>query len=485
VRAKIIYRYIGLVLLLDAVFMLAAAGVSFGDGAGADSWALLGAAAITIALGITPVVTVPREKNLTTKESYCIVVGAWLASCVVGMLPYLLWSSASGSGFGLTDAWFESASGFTATGTSIVDNVEAMPRGLLLWRSCTHWIGGAGVVMFAMIIMPVLGRSRMLVSHIEMSSLARNDYKYTSTKIMRILLAVYVGLNAACFAAFMLAGMEWFDAVNHAMSTVATGGFSTRNMNIAHWNSPAIEAVTMIFMTLSGIHFGVIFATVTGRKNNLFRSEVVRYWLGSVAAMIVIITVSLWAGGVYSSGWEALRFASFQTVSVSTTTSFVAADTNLWGPLAMVVLLFAAIQCACAGSTSGGIKADRVWLALKVLRNQIRQQQHPNAVIRIKLGGVTQESSALAFAILFIVAYFFLAGVGTFVFAAAGYDLVSALSMSVGYLSNVGTGFGAAGGFGGASHLSPGLLWFSTLLMLLGRLEIFGLLQLFLLKWWK
>jgi trk system potassium uptake protein TrkH len=151
----------------------------------------------------------------------------------------------------------------------------------------------------------------------------------------------------------------------------------------------------------------------------------------------------------------------------------------------MVLLMFAGIQCACAGSTSGGLKADRVWLAAKVLRHQIRQQQHPSAIIRIKLGGVTQESSALAFTMLFIVAYFFLMGFGTIVYAACGYDFTSAFSMAAGNLGNVGTGFGVAGGFAGAAHLPPGLLWFSTLLMLLGRLEIFGLLQLFLLKWWK
>jgi trk system potassium uptake protein TrkH len=470
-----------MVLLLDAVFMIISAAISLSDGVTADSWALLAAAGITIALGIAPVIAFPREKNLTTKESYCIVVGAWLASCVVGMLPYLL----CGPAFGLTNAWFESASGFTATGTSIIDDIEAMPRGLLFWRSCTHWIGGAGVVMFAMIIMPVLGRSRMLVSHLEMSTLARNDYKYTSGKIVRILISVYVGLNAACFAALMAAGMGWFDAINHSMSTVATGGFSTRNLSLAYWNSPAIEAVTMVFMLASGIHFGVIFATLTGRRNNVFRSEVVRYWVLCLIAMILIVGGSVWANGTYATWWEALRYSSFQVVSTSTTTAFVAADTNVWGPLAMVVLLFAGIQCACAGSTSGGIKVDRIYLAMKVLRNQIRQQQHPNAIIRIKLGGVTQESSSLAFAILFIVAYFFLAGVGTVVYAAAGYELTSALSMSTGFLSNVGAGFGEAGGFAGASHMSPGLLWFSTLQMLLGRLEIFGLLQLFLLKWWK
>jgi trk system potassium uptake protein TrkH len=480
-RAKVKYRYSGMVLLLDAAFMLVAAAVSFADGVTSDSWALMAAAGITIALGLAPVIAFPREKNLSHKESYCIVVGAWLASCVVGMLPYLLW----GGPFGFTGAWYESASGFTTTGSTIIDDIDALPRGLLFWRSCTHWIGGAGVVMFAMLIMPVLGRSRMLVSYVEMSSLARDNYKYTSAKITRILLGVYLGLSAACCAAFAAAGMGWFDAVNHAMATVATGGFSTHNMSLAYWNSHTIEIIAVVFMAAAGIHFGVIFSTLTGRRNNIFHSEVTRYWVLCLVAMSLAIAASITINGTYQSWWEALRFASFQTVATATTTGFVVADTNLWGPLATAVLMFAGVQCACAGSTSGGLKADRIYLAAKVLRHQIRQQQHPNAIIRIKLSGVTQESSVLAFTVLFVVAYFFVMGVGTLVFAAWGYDLVSSFSMAMGNLGNLGTGFGRAGGFAGATHLPDGLLWFSTLLMLLGRLEIFGLLQLFLLKWWK
>jgi trk system potassium uptake protein TrkH len=338
--------------------------------------------------------------------------------------------------------------------------------------------------MFAMLVMPVLSRSRMMVSHIEMSTLARDDYKYTSGKIGRILVSIYLGLSVACCGAFMLAGMGWFDAVNHAMSTIATGGFSTRGLSISWWNSPAVEIVAMVGMLTAGIHFGVIFATLTGRRNNVFRSEVTRYWMASLAVMIVVVVASVMAGGGYDSWGDALRFSSFQTISAATTTGFVTADTAAWGPLAMVVLMFAGIQCACAGSTSGGLKADRVWLGVKVLRNQIRQQQHPNAIIRIKMGGVTQESSSLAFAMLFIVAYVFTLGLGTVVYAAWGYDPVSAFSTAASHLGNVGTGFGRAGGLGAATH-PPAMLWFSSLLMLLGRLEIFGLLQLFLLKWWK
>ncbi len=303
VRAKVIYRYIGMVMLLDAAFMLISAGVSLTEGVTGALFSLLVAAGITIVLGAAPIIAFPREKNISNKESYCIVVGAWLSSCVVGMLPYLLW----GAPFGFTNAWYESVSGFTTTGSTIMDDIDAMPNGLLFWRSCTNWIGGAGVVMFAMLIMPVLGRSRMLVSHVEMSSLARDDYKYTSGKITRILLGVYLGLSFACCAALMAAGMGWFDALNHAMSTIATGGFSTHNMSIAWWDSRAVETVTMVFMAAAGIHFGVIFATLTGRRNNVFRSEVARYWVVCLVAMTLAIAASITAGGTYDSFGERTR----------------------------------------------------------------------------------------------------------------------------------------------------------------------------------
>lgn len=481
-RPKVIFKYIGMVMLLNAAFMLAAAGVSLVDGVTGALWSLLTAALITALLGAVPVVIAPSEKiSVSNKEGYCIVVGAWLASCVVGMLPFLLW----GPPFGLTNAWFESVSGFTTTGSTIIDDVEALPRGMLFWRSSTHWIGGFGVVMFAMLIMPVLGRSRMMVSSVEMSSIARDDYKYTSGKIIRILITVYLTLSAACFVALRVAGMGWFDAANHAMSTVATGGFSTRNISIAYWNSPLIELVTMVFMAAAGVHFGVIFATVTGRRNNIFRSEVLRYWVVCLVAATLVIAAGTRLNGTYDSLWEALRFSSFQTVSTATTTGFVAADSGLWGPMAMVVLMFMGVQCACAGSTSGGLKADRIWLASKVIRHQIRQQQHPNAIIRIKLNGIAQEASMLGFVMLFIVAYFFLMGVGTLVISAFGYDLATGFSMSLASLGNVGPGFGEAGGFNDFVDFPVGVKWTCTLLMLLGRLEIFGLLQLFLLKWWK
>lgn len=467
--------------LLNAAFMFVAAVVSllYGDSA---PYALLLSAALTGVIGIFPMIFVRQPaKQLSNKESYTIVVGAWLMSCVVGMMPYLLW----GGEFNLEKAWFESVSGFTTTGSTILNDIESVPRGLLLWRSCTHWIGGAGVVMFAMLIMPMLGRSRMMVSNAELSTIARGDYNYKSHTVIHILLTVYIGLSVVCFILLKVAGMGWFDAVNHAMSVVATGGFSTMNMSIGFWDNRWIELVVIVFMAASGIHFGVIFATFTGRRNNIFRSEIVRYYVIFLVAMSFAIAVSTTLNGTYGTFGEALRFSVFQTVSTATTSGFTAADANLWGPFAIALLLFAGVQCACAGSTSGGLKADRIYIAAKILRHQIRQQQHPNAIIRIKLNGVTQEASTLGFVMLFIVAYLLLLFAGTVFMAAFGYDILTGFSVSAASLGNVGPSFGMTGGFDNMTVFPVPVRLFSTLLMLLGRLEIFGLLQIFLLKWWR
>lgn len=480
-RLHIVFRYIGMVMLINAAFMFVCALVSLAGGIDSSFYVLLLSAALTAVMGIFPTIFVPSEKHVSNKEGYCIVVGAWLMSCVVGMMPFLLW----GGEFSLQNAWFESTSGYTTTGATILTNVEALPRGLLFWRSCTNWIGGAGVVMFAMIIMPMLGRSRMMVSNAELSSIAKDDYKYKSGTIVRIMLGVYLGLTAACFISLKIAGMGWFDAANHAMSTAATGGFSTKNMSISFWDNRWIEAVLIVFMFLSSIHFGVIFATLTGRNNNIFRSEVIRYYFVFIVCATVAIAVSTTLRGVHHSFWTALGQSAFETVAQASTTAFTASDPNLWGPFATVILIFTGIQCACAGSTSGGLKADRVYLAAKVMWHQIRQQQHPNAIIRIKLNNITQEPSTLGFVMLFIVLYFFLILFGTVFIAAFGYDVTTSFSLSAASISNVGTAFGEMGGFENYSALPGGVRFFSTVLMLLGRLEIFGLLQLFLLKWWK
>ena len=479
-RTGLVLKYIGAVLLLDSAFMLLSAGISWINGMDSGFTPLFLSFLLTAILGMFPTLFVRRREQINAKEGYCIVTGAWLLSCLVGTFPYLLY----GGEFNFVNAWFESVSGFTTTGSTILTDVESLPNGLLFWRSATHWIGGIGVVMFALAILPSLGKTKMTLYSVELSTLAKDNYRFQTRKLVYILLFVYVGMTAMATVMLRIAGMDWFDAVNHAFSAISTGGFSTKNASIAYFDNLWIELVIVFFTFVSGLHFGLIYSTLTGSRNNLFRSEVTRYYFLCAVTGVFLITLSLWLSGTYGSFATALRYGLFQGVTVLTTTGFATADTNLWTPLAMTVLFFFTLQCACAGSTAGGIKCDRILLSFKVLRNRIRQQQHPNAVLRIKLNGVTQEESTINFAMLYIAVYFLFIILGTLINTACGVDFITSLTASATCMGNVGPGFGEVGSMESFAAM-PGVMKFSsTALMLFGRLEIFGLIQLFMIKWW-
>lgn len=470
-----------MVLQFIAAFMLAAAGVSMHNGFDSGFYPLLLSALITAFLGLFPLIFVDRTTEVKTKEGYAIVVGSWLVACVVGTFPYLIW----GGEFSLMNAWFESVSGFTTTGASILNDIESLPQGLLFWRSATAWIGGIGVVMFALVILPSMGHSRHMLSSQELSSIAKDNFHYRSKVIIRILVFVYLSLTICTTLLLKYEGMNWHDAVNHAMSTCGTCGFSTKNSSIAYYDSVNIEMILIGSMVLSAIHFGVLYATITGRRNNLFRSEIVRVYLGMMAVISIIIAISLVSDNVYDSFGEALRHSTFQVASITTTSGFATADTNTWTPIAIILLIFCSVVCGCAGSTSGGLKVDRLVISAKIIRNRIKIQQHPNAILRVKVNGVVQDSSTQNLVTTFVIAYILLALIGTFTYTLFGCDLETAFTATIACMSNVGPGFGEVGSMGNYADLPAMLKLVSTALMLIGRLEIFGFLQLFFMKSWK
>ena len=480
-RVHVVIRYIGLVLQFVALFMLVSAGVSMLNGYDSAFSPLLLSSFMTSLLGVFPLFFVKREDEVTTKEGYAIVVGSWLVACIVGMFPYLIW----GGEFTLINAWFESVSGFTTTGASILNDIEFLPRGLLFWRSSSAWIGGIGVVMFALVILPSMGKSRHMLSNVEMSTIAKDNFHYRSRVIFRLLVTIYVGLTLITTVALKYSGMTWFDAANHAMTSCGTCGFSTKNSSVAFWDSPLIEGIMMAAMTLSAIHYGVLYATLTGKRNNIFRSEVVRTFIIMMLVISVVIAISLVSADIYTNFGEAMRHASFQVVSLSTTSGFATTDTNLWTPLAMVLLIFCSVICGCAGSTSGGMKVDRLLIASKVIRNRMKIQLHPNAVIRTKMGGMVQEESTQNLVMTFIVSYIMLTRIGTIVYTMFGCDIITGFSASISCLSNVGPGFGEIGSMDNFSQLPVTLKLCSTLLMLIGRLEIFGFIQLLFIRAWR
>lgn len=480
-RVNVVIRYIGLVMQFIAAFMLLSAGVSFLNDYDSAFYPLLLSAFLTALLGLFPLIFVERVDEIKSKEGYGIVVGSWLVACIVGTFPYLIW----GGEFSAINAWFESVSGFTTTGASILNDIEFLPRGLLFWRSASAWIGGIGVVMFALVILPSLGSSRHTLSNMELSTIAKDNFHYRSKVILRILIFIYVGLTLTTTLLLKYAGMSWFDAVSHAMSSCGTCGFSTKNASIAFYDSATIEGILIASMTIASIHFGILYATITGRKNNIFRSEVVRTYIAMLLTVSVVIAISLRAEGIYDSFAQAIRHASFQVVSLASTSGFATADTNGWTPLAMVLLIFCSVICGCAGSTSGGMKVDRLLLSTKIISNRMKLQQHPNAIIRTKVDGVVQDDKILSLVMTFIVAYVILVLLGTIAYTIFGYDLLTSFTASIACISNVGPGFGEVGSMDNYAELPAVLKFVSTALMLIGRLEIFGFIQLFYIRSWK
>lgn len=480
-RIDVVLRYVGQVMLFIAAFMLLSAGISYVGGVDSSFYPLLLSALLTALLGAFPLIFVEKRVQISNKEGFCVVVGSWLVACIVGTFPYLMW----GGEFTLMNAWFESVSGFTTTGATILNDIEELPRGLLFWRMATCWIGGMGVVMFALVILPSMGRSRMMLSNVEMSSLAKENFHYRTQMIVQILMVVYLGMTVLSTLMFKVAGMHWFDALCHGMSSVATCGFSTKNASLAFYNSPMIEAVLVTTILVAGIHFGLIYATVTGKKGNIFRSEVTRVYLALVFVASLLVAVSLYSAELYPTFGQSFRHAIFQVSSLITTSGFATADTNTWTSFAIIILIFVSMVCACSGSTTGGIKIDRLVLSAKMMKARMKQQRHPNAVIRIKLDGVIQENDTLHTVTVFIVAYMMLILLGSLIGALCGLDLMTAFSGAVACVGNVGLGFGEVGSMDNFAAIPAVMKGVDALLMLFGRLEIFGLIQFFFMKWWN
>ncbi len=478
-RYQIVVRYIGVILIFVSTFLFISAIISWSYNE-SSFLPLLYSAIISFLFGIFPIIFVPAVHSISNREGFLVVAMSWLLSCLVGILPYILW----GGEFTVTDAWFESVSGFTTTGSTILSEIESLPKGLLFWRSSTHWIGGIGIVIFVLSVLPAFEHSRHTLYKSEMSSLAIENFKSRSQKTFHIILVVYIGLTVLETICLLLAGMNLFDAINHSFATVATGGFSTKNLSVAGFDNLSIEIIIMVFMMLSGIHFGLLFFAVTNNMKVLWKSSVVKYFIASIFIGISLVAFNIYLSGYYTFG-DALRYASFQVISVGTTTGFATIDTKFWPAFSVLILIFFTLQCGCAGSTSGGIKVDRVLIFFMAIKKQFIQLFHPNAITVLKLNNTTIQDTMLQGVIIYIIFYILVVFVSSILLTALGVDILTAFSGSAAAMGNVGPGFGnvnSMGNFGTLPNLGK---WILSFVMLLGRLEIYGLILLFKTTSWK
>ncbi len=479
-RPAVVVRVIGQVLTLTALFMLLSAGVGllYHDGSASI---LFISAFVLASFGLFPYFFVPPVRQLQVRETLLIVVGSWVVISVAGALPYLLW----GPPFDLVNALFESVSGFTTTGSSILTEVESLPKGLLFWRSATHWIGGTGIIVFALAVLPQLGRVGRSLFKGEFTTLVPPPRLSRAHDIARVILIVYVGLTLLETVALLLAGVNLFEAVTTAFGTIATGGFSPRNESIASYHSLGVEMIVLLFMVLSGMNFAFLYQlTRRGRGATLRESTSVRYYLFFLLLGVVIATGDL-HGKIYHTWGEALRYASFQVVSVGTSAGFASADSSIWTPPSMLVLIFFSLICAMAGSTSGGIKLDRLVLFLGLVRRKFILLLHPETVVPLHYDRRVIELSIAEGAMLFITLYLAVVTAATFVQTLIGMPLLEAFTGTIAAMGNVGPGLGSIGSLGNYSAIPGASKLVLAGTMLLGRLEIFSALILFSRVMWR
>ena len=472
---KITVRFIGFTLISLFLLMMVSVLVAFLNYRDSSLYPLLISAGITLLAGLAGVLFTKPIQKIDLKMGFFIVTGCWVAACLLGAVPFVLY----GHEFTFVNALFESVSGFTTTGASILNDIEAVPKGLLFWRIATAWIGGIGVVSLVSILISTRNDRQSQLAGLEMSNIAKEYFHGRRRQFIYRILAVYVGLTLASTYGLRLAGMTWFDAVTHAMSACSTCGFSTKNLSVAAFDSPVVEAILNVSMLLASINFSLIFSTFWpsgSNRKNLFNAKIVRVFLGSVLLGIVCLTVGLLVAREYTSVSEAFRVASFQMCSITTTTGFATTDTNLWPSFCKAILIIGSLICGCSGSTSGGIKIDRVWAALRGTSEMFRSLIDPNKYGYVRLDGSTKTEDEMSSVMSFIMLYILIVCMGSVVYTLCGMDFQTGLSASIACMGNVGPGFGVIGSMGNYAGLSDFLKVFSVVLMLLGRLEIYPIL---------
>jgi len=419
------------------------------------------------------------DRNIRPRDGFLVVGGAWIVASLVGALPYLL----AAPGLNLCDALFESVSGFTTTGSTVVSDTSVFARSVLLWRAMSQWLGGMGIILFTIAILPLLGIGGMQLYKAEVPGPVADKIQPRLVNTARSLWAIYVAFTALEWFALRVAGLDGFEALCHAFTTLATGGFSTRNASVGEFGSPAVEWIIIVFMLVAGINFVLHYKVIAGRGREVVRDAELRYFMALIAGGTLWFALTTHEAG--AGFGDTLRTAAFQAVSLITTTGFVTADFELWPAAAGLAVVVMLTLGGMSGSTGGGIKSLRTLLAFRSLRATLDQLIHPHAIRPVKIGGVVVSSSILSGIWAFLTAYFLIALLGAAVVALAGYDVLTSLTAALTAVGNVGPGLGEVGAYDNFAHF-PGFVKLTlAVCMLFGRLEIFTLLAFFTREFWR
>jgi len=478
---RVILNVLGLLVMLNGAFMLLCVPFSIYFG-GRDLYPILMAAALTVIVGYTTFLFTKRSSNkeLKKRDGYLIVTLGWLIMSFFGMLPYIL----SGTIPDVTNAFFETVSGYTTTGATILTDIESVEKGILFWRSLTQWIGGMGIIVLAVAILPILGIGGMQLFVAETPGISPEKLQPRIKETAKRLWLIYVMLTGLELILLWIGGMSFYDAINHAFTTMATAGFSTKNDSIAHFNSPFIQYVILVFMFLGGTSFTMIYFGLHGKFQAIYKNEEFRYYLG--VAVLLTIACALSIMFVSNQGAEiSFRQAAFQVVSILTTTGYVTADYTGWTSALTVMFFVLMFVGASSGSTAGGVKIVRHVVLIKNSILEFKRQLHPSAIIPVRLNKRAVHRDITFNILAFIMIYISIFAVGSIILASMGVDFVTAVGAVAASLGNVGPALGEVGPMSNFNGIPDAGKWLLSSLMLIGRLELFTVLILFTPYFWR
>ena len=443
---------------------------------------LVKAMVATLVCGALMIAVFHHEKTetISQREGMAIVAVGWTAIGLFGALPFYF----SDAAFSFVDAFFESVSGFTTTGSSILTDIEGLSHGLLLWRSFIQWLGGMGIIVLSIAILPFLGVGGMQLYKAEVPSPVPDKLKPRIRDTAVILWKVYALFTVAEVILLLFGGMSLFDALNHAFTTMPTGGFSTKNASVAHFDSVYVDSVITLFMFLAGINFSLHYQLLKGRPAAFWKDSECRFYLAMCVILTIVVGVNVY-GSVYSDLFQAFRYAAFQVVSIVTTTGYATADYELWPAMSQIILFLCMFIGASAGSTGGGMKCLRIMLCFKYSYKELFSMIHPRAVTHIKIGGKTVPEDVVRSVLGFLALYMALFALSTVVLAATGVDFITSLGAVAATIGNIGPGFGMVGPVDNFAQIPYLGKWLLAWCMLLGRLEIYTLIILIVPEFWR
>ncbi|WP_193434705.1 TrkH family potassium uptake protein [Confluentibacter citreus] len=490
---KIIFHFLGLLLLFNGGFMLLSALISFIYKDGVTFHICLAGILTLVAGVVVMLITRSHKKEINKRDGYIVVAFGWIIMSLSGTLPYVL----TGSIPNFTNAFFETISGYTTTGATILNDIEIIPKGVLFWRSTTHWIGGMGIIVLAIAILPLLGIGGMQLFAAEAPGPSGDKLHPRITDTAKRLWLIYFGYTIAETLLLNLAGMSFFDAINHSMATLSTGGFSTKNASVAYWNhQPIIQYIIVLFMFLAGSNFVLSYFAFKGKVQKIINDEEFKLYFKFVLVFTIIAALIIYFRAdvsissiehpmVWGEAESAFRHALFQVLSVITTTGFITADYTLWTPFLVVFFFGLMFLGGSAGSTAGGVKVVRHLILIKNGFLEFKRTLHPNAIVPVRYNNKAINRfivfNILAFFILYMISFI----IGALVFSMFQIDFQSSIGLSASSLGNIGPALGNFGPVNNYSALPPLAKWWSSFLMLIGRLELFTVLILFTPFFWR